>query len=130
MLTLSSTKNTDNVWGTDNADSVFMALGPVTNRAGIDTLALDVRIDYSFANRSSFQIYTGSQVEGTSGALATDRFHSIYFGDLTGGVYSVLPVTYQSFTAVINKNTVNLNWATSMEISSDHFEVERSFDDA
>ena len=130
LLTLSRTKDTDNRWGTDDDDSVFMALGPVANRVGIDTLALDVRIDYAFSNRSSFQIYTGAEVDsnGNTGGIATDRFHSIYFGDLTGR-YSVLPVTYQSFNAVLNNSAVNLNWATSMEISNDHFEVERSFDE-
>ncbi len=130
LLTLSSTKDIDNRWGTDDDDSVFMALGPVANRVGIDTLALDVRIDYSFANRSSFQIYTGAEVDsnGNTGGIATDRFHSIYFGDLTGR-YSVLPVTYQIFNAVLNNSAVNLNWSTSMEVSNDHFEVERSFDE-
>jgi Secretion system C-terminal sorting domain len=130
LLTLSSSKNTDNVWGTDDDDSVFMALGPVANRVGIDTLALDVRIDYTFTNRSSFQIYTGAQVDnnGNKGGIATDRYHSIYFGDLTGR-YSVLPVTYQSFNAVLNSNVVALNWTTSAEVNNDHFEVERSFDE-
>lgn len=129
LLTLSSTKNIDNLLGTDDDDSVFMALGPVANRVGIDTLALDVRIDYTFANRSSFQIYTGAQVDsnGNTGGIATDRFHSIYFGDLIAR-YSVLPVTYESFNAILNNNTVNLNWTINSQISNDHFEVERSFD--
>ena len=131
LLTLSSMKDTDNVLGTDDDDSVFMALGPVANRVGIDTLALDVRIDYTFINRSSFQIYTGAEVDnnGNNGGIATDRFHSIYFGDLIAR-YNVLPVTYQSFNAILNNNTVNLNWTTNAAISNDHFEVERSFDNA
>ena len=130
LLTLSSTKDIDNRWGTDDDDSVFMALGPVANRVGIDTLALDVRIDYSFANRSSFQIYTGSRVDsnGNTGGIATDRFHSIYFGDLTAR-YSVLPVTYESFNAALsNNNSVSLSWTTSADINNDQFEVEKSFD--
>ena len=106
-----------------------MALGPVDNRAGIDTLALDVRIDYTFANRSSFQIYTGAEVDsnGNTGGIATDRFHSIYFGDLIGSL-SVLPVNYQSFNAILTNNSVSLNWTTSGGITNDKFEVERSFD--
>lgn len=129
LLTLSSMKDTDNLLGTDDDDSVFMALGPVANRVGIDTLAFDVRIDYSFTNRSSFQIYTGAEVDnnGNNGAIATDRFHSIYFGDLIGR-YSVLPVTYESFDAIYDNNAVKLNWTTSADINNDHFEVERSFD--
>jgi hypothetical protein len=88
-----------------------------------------VRIDYTFTNRSSFQIYTGSEVDsnGNTGGIATDRFHSIYFGDLTGR-YSVLPVTYESFNAILNNNSVSLSWTTSEDIDNDHFEVEKSFD--
>ena len=129
LLTLSSIRDIDNRWGTDDDDSVFMAFGPVANRVGIDTLALDVRIDYSFTNRSSFQIYTGSQVDsnGNTGGIATDRFHSIYFGDLTGR-FSVLPVTYESFNAASNNKSVSLSWTTSADINNDQFEVERSFD--
>ncbi|MDQ6723665.1 MAG: T9SS type A sorting domain-containing protein [Thermoproteota archaeon] len=129
LLTLSSTKDIDNRWGTDDDDSVFMALGPVANRAGIDTLALDVRIDYTFANRSSFQIYTGSQVDnnGNTSGIATDRFHSIYFGDLTGR-YSVLPVSYLAFNAALNNNAVNLSWSVNAEFKNNRFEVDRSFD--
>jgi Secretion system C-terminal sorting domain len=131
LLTLSSMKDTDDLLGTDDDDSVFMALGPVANRVGIDTLALDVRIDYTFANRSSFQIYTGAQVDnnGNNGGIATDRFHSIYFGDLIAR-YSVLPVTYQSFNAVVSNNAVNLSWTTSAEPGNDHFEIEKSFDES
>jgi hypothetical protein len=128
LLTFSSKKNTDNLLGTDDDDSVFMALGPVANRAGIDTMALDVRIDYTFSDRSSFQIYTGAQVDnnGNYGGIATDRFHSIYFGDLYARL-SVLPVTYQSFNAELNNNSVSLNWTTSAGITNDQFEVEKSF---
>ena len=131
LLTLSSMKDTDDLLGTDDDDSVFMALGPVANRVGIDTLALDVRIDYTFANRSSFQIYTGAQVDnnGNGGGIATDRFHSIYFGDLIAR-YSVLPVTYQSFNAVVSNNAVNLSWTTSAELGNDHFEIEKSFNES
>ena len=130
LLTLTTVKDTDDLFGTDNGDSTLMALGPVSNRVGIDTLALDVRIDYTFTNRSSFQIYTGSQVDsnGNIGAIETDRFHSIYFGDLIG-IYGVLPITYESFNAVLNNSAINLNWTTNTEASNGYFEVERSFDD-
>ena len=129
LLTISRLKDTDNLWGTDDDDSVFMALGPVANRAGIDTLALDVRIDYTFTNRSSFQIYTGSQVDnnGNTGGIATDRFHSIYFGDLFGG-YSVLAVKCQNFNAMWKNDAVNLNWTMCSDVTNSHFEIERSFD--
>jgi hypothetical protein len=129
LLTLSSKKDLDNLAGTDDDDSVFMALGPVANRVGIDTLALDVRIDYAFANRTSFQIYTGAEVDnnGSTGSIATDRYHSIYFGDLVARYY-VLAVKYQNFNANWNNNAVNLNWTTGNDVTDSHFEVERSFD--
>jgi hypothetical protein len=129
LLTLSSIRDSDNSWGTDDDDSVFLALGPVANRAGIDTMALDVRIDYTFANRSSFQIYTGSQVDnnGNTGGIATDRFHSIYFGDLLGR-FSVLTVRYQNFNAIWKNDAVSLNWTMSSDATDSHFEIERSFD--
>ena len=48
--------------------------------------------------------------------------------DITGRVYSVLPVTYHTFDATLNNNAVNLSWITDAETGNDHFEVERSFD--
>ncbi len=129
LLTISRLKDTDNTWGTDDDDSVFLAIGPVANRVGIDTLALDVRIDYTFTNRSSFQIYTGSQVDnnGAPGAIETDRFHSIYFGDLFGS-FSILPVTYLTFNAALNNNKVDLSWTVNADLKDQQFEVQRSFD--
>ncbi len=130
LLTLNTTKDTDNITGTDASDSNLIALGPVVNRIGIDTLSEDVRINFNFANKSEFKIYTGSEVDnnGNTGAIATDRFHCIYFADITG-IYSILPVTYQNFNAILNNNKVDLTWTTSAE-TTDHFEVERSFDHA
>ena len=93
---------------------------------------MDVRIDYTLLlTVQVFKFIPAPQVDsnGNTGGIATDRFHSIYFGDLTGR-FSVLPVTYQSFNAVLNNNAVSLNWTTSAEINNDHFEVERSFDHA
>jgi len=131
MLTIKTVKDTDNINGTDASDSNLNALGPIANRTGIDTLSQDVRINFNFTNKSEFKIYTGSEVDnnGSTAGMSTDRYHCIYFADITG-VYGVLPVTYQSFNAVLNNNAVNLNWTTSTEVSNDHFEVERSFDEA
>ena len=42
--------------------------------------------------------------------------------------YGPLPVTWLSFTASWNDNNAKLQWATTMEINNDHFEIERSFD--
>ena len=129
MLSIKSVKDTDNINGTDKSDSNLNALGPVANRNGIDTLSQDVRINFNFTNKSEFKIYTGSQVDnnGSTAGMSTDRYHCIYFADITG-IYSVLPVTYESFNAVSNNNSVNLSWTTSSDINNDHFEVEKSFD--
>lgn len=129
LLTITTVSDTDNTYGTDVSDSNLIALGPVINRTAIDTLSQDVRIDYNYTNTSGFKIYLGAQVDnnGNPGAILTDRFHCIYFGNLTG-ILSVLKVTYQSFTALLNNNAVKLNWTTNAEVTNEHFEIERSFD--
>ncbi len=129
LLGISTIHDTDNTFGTDVSDSNLIALGPVINRTNIDTLSQDVRIDYHYNNTSGFKIYLGAQVDsnGNAGTITTDRFHCIYFGNLTGN-FSVLKETYQSFNVLLNNNAVNLNW-TNTETAS-HFEIERSFDNA
>ena len=73
LLTITTVKDTDNINGTDACDSNLIALGSVINRTGIDTLSQDVRINFSFTNKSEFKIYTGSQVDnnGSTGSIAT-----------------------------------------------------------
>jgi hypothetical protein len=51
----------------------------------------------------------------------------VYFKKITGS-FLVLPVTWVSFDAKGNDKKVILDWATENEISNDHYEVERSFD--
>ena len=41
---------------------------------------------------------------------------------------AILPVTLLDFTAKLNGSKVDLNWKTSTESNSDHFEIERSSD--
>ena len=48
--------------------------------------------------------------------------------DITGRTFNLLPVTYRTFDATLNNNTVNLSWITGAESKNDRFEVERSFD--
>ncbi len=131
LLTISTPKDSDNINGTDFSDSNLIALGPVTNRTGIDTLSQDVRINFTFINKSGFKIYTGSQVDenGNTGATATDRYHCIYFQNIVG-TFNVLPISYQSFNAALNNGAVDLGWTTGVEFKNDRFEVERSFDQA
>jgi hypothetical protein len=42
--------------------------------------------------------------------------------------WELIPITLSSFDYTINNKNIVLNWTTSQEINSDHFEVERSSD--
>jgi hypothetical protein len=126
LLTIKILSDTDNVYGDDPSPMNLWAFGPVTNRADIDTSSEDVRINYHFINSSKVKFYTGSTVSVPGGAL--NRYHSIYFLDITAKVISVLPVTYRAFDAILNNNVVNVAWITDVQTGNDHFEVERSFD--
>lgn len=129
LLTITNQKDTDNIMGTDPADSNLHVLGPVINRTGIDTLSQDVRVNFTFTNQTQFKIYTGSQVDsnGNSGAIATDRYHCIYFMNITG-TYNVLPVKIESFNASLSKDQVNLFWTIDKNSQNVSFDIERSFD--
>jgi hypothetical protein len=129
LLSISNPADTDDINHSDPSKTNLIALGPVLNRAGIDTSTQDVRLNFTLKNSSEFKMYTGSEVDsnGTSGGIATSRYHCIYFQNITGSNI-VLPVTYESFNAVLNNNAVNLYWTTDAEINNDHFEIERSFD--
>ncbi|MEO6637261.1 MAG: T9SS type A sorting domain-containing protein [Ginsengibacter sp.] len=105
-------------------------LGPVINRTNIDTTSLDVKANFHFENQKTITITTGSQVDdnGYTGALATDRFNSLYFQTISNSINQVLGVKYRSFDAYALNNTVKVTWITESENNNDHFEVERSFD--
>ena len=129
LLSVSNVSDTDNIYGDDPSPTNLHALGPVTNRTGIDTFSQDVRIDYHFINKSKIKIYTGSQIDsnGNTGGISTSRFHCIYFMKIEA-LFSVLPVTYHSFEAIVNNYKVNLSWITDDVKRNDHFEIERSYD--
>lgn len=126
LLNITSLSDTDNVYGDDPSATNLWAFGPITNRYDIDTASQDVRINYHFTNSSKIKFYTGSTVRSTGGAL--NRYHSIYFIDITNQIWSVLPVTYLTFDATLLNKAVNLSWTVNAELKNDHFEVERSFD--
>jgi len=128
LLNVTSLPDTDNVYHDDPSLNNLWAFGPVTNRADIDTSSEDVRVNYHFLNTSKVKIYTGSTVRAPGGAL--NRYHSIYFMDIAGRSINVLPVTYRTFDATLNNNAVNLFWIMEAQKGNDHFEVERSFDQA
>ncbi len=113
---------------TDLGSGRIRCQGPTTNRPSIDTSALDVRASFYFNGRDSIDLTLGSFVFNNSGgAAATDRLNCIYFSKITGA-FAILPTSYMSFDGANNMGKVLLNWQTENEINTDHFEVERSFD--
>ncbi len=128
LLNIQSLSDTDNINGDDPNPDNLWAFGPVANRYNIDTASEDVRINYHFTNVSILKFYTGSTVRATGGAI--NRYHSIYFMEIKNQNWSVLPLTYLTFDAVLSKSVVNLSWTLNAELQNDHFEVERSFDQA
>lgn len=87
---------------------------------------------------NKFTVGGGTNVDGTINATKNfkGRIDELYIynralslaevtlvKDNTAGV---LPITLSSFTAKLNNNTTQLNWATSQEINTSHFEVEYS----
>ncbi len=130
LLEISEVPLTDSTYSDDPNPINIYALGPVANRVGIDTFSLDVRINYHFTNSSKIKLYTGSQIDanGSTAAIATDRYHCIYFHDVQNDLFSVLPITYLSFKITANKNQVFLSWTSDTKNIDNAFEVERSFD--
>jgi hypothetical protein len=132
LLTISSGQDDGNGGhdGDDDGHTVHV-LGPIANRTGIDTASLDVKMNYHFINQSKITVTIGAEVDdnGTTGGIATDRYSSLYFRR-TSDFFTVLPVRYQVFNAILNNNTVDLSWSTDVQPGNDHFEVERSFDQA
>lgn len=116
--------------GNGNNLTKLHVLGPVVNRINIDTVSLDVRINFHFLNASKINLSTGAQVDnnGTTGPIATDRYNSLYFKSISNIIHT-LGVKYSSFDAyVINNTSANITWVTENEVNNDHFEIERSFD--
>ena len=112
---------------TDQGNNQTLAQAPVTNRPGIDTAALDVRINFLYNNKNVIKLKLGSTVFGT-GSSATQRLNCIYFKNIVQVAYSILPVKYISFTATGSDKKVNINWATDYEVNNNYFELERSSD--
>jgi hypothetical protein len=106
-------------------DSGFMA----ENIEGIeypavDTTAKNVMFTVSNTNLHTF-IYKAGGFNNTG--IAISRQKALYFKGFSYNE-AVLPVSYQSFTAVEKNGTVLLNWITATEVNNNHFIVERSFD--
>lgn len=106
-------------------------LSPVVNRTNIDNTSLDVKASFHFDDQNALGISTGFQIEDNSytGAIATDRFNSLYFKTISNSINKVPSVKYSSIDAYALTNaTAKITWTTASETNNDHFEVERSFD--
>jgi len=68
----------------------------------------------------------GPETDVTAGRSITLSVAS--FSDWTVSDGEALPVELLEFTADAKGNTVELNWATGLEINSDYFELQRSVD--
>ena len=117
--------------GNSSGGEALHVLGPVANRTGIDTTSLDVKMNYHFINQSKIKVTIGAQVDdnGSTGGVATDRYTSLYF-KRTSNTFAILPVVYRSFDVTLNNKSVDLFWITEAMAGNDHFEVQRSFDQA
>ncbi len=91
---------------------------------GIDTFATQVMFTVRNNNVTGFTYKCGAANTSNSDQ---DRQKSIYNKGILLPNGGPLPVTYLSFDAVVNNNTVLLKWLTAQEINNSHFEVERSF---
>ena len=130
LMSMSNVPNPNYVVGQD-AVMDLKGLGPVANRPGIDTSALDTRVNFKFLNKDIIKISTGAQVDdnGYEGGIATNRFYSMYFKPVSNTIVSVLPVKMLAFDAMaINKNTIDLKWSTATENGTEKYILERSTD--
>ncbi len=110
--------------GSGNNNGVSQTVGPISNRTGIDTSSLDVKVNYLFTNKSKFTMSTGVQVETVGGAIS--RFFCIY--PIDAEILRVLPVRISFFDANAEGLKAILKWNTETKTNNDHFEIERSFD--
>lgn len=60
--------------------------------------------------------------------VPTDCYHTAYWPYFVGAATVPLPIELLYFTGTRNENKIELNWATSSEINSDYFIIERSTD--
>lgn len=115
----------------------------------IATTTTDASGYYNFSNLTAgsyvvgFTLPSGYKFSPNTGALndannsdasSTGKTGVITLADnefnlnIDAGIYDPLPVTLISFTAKMIEKNVRLNWSTSTEINSDHFEIEHSID--
>ena len=105
--------------GTDDEASLFVFSGAVPSTEPVPTVGPVTTTQADATTLGRFALRQG----GTASAPNV----------IVDGIYvetswnnNVLPVELSSFTSVINKRDVTLNWATSAETNNSGFEIERS----
>ncbi len=105
---------------------ITQATGPLVTYEAIDTSAYRTNINFRFTNKSVVnEVRLGNRVDAVHDV--DGRLNCGYFAPVTMP-FTVLPLKYLSFDAVVYDNKVTLKWLTTQELNTSHFEVERSFD--
>jgi len=102
--------------------------GTTTDHSGIDTSATRLMVTNAYKNVNSFTVRTGAKT--TNGSDNTSRQYSMFFKGFTyqSAIVASLPVKLINWNATYNNNAVSLKWATTQEINTSHFIIERSSD--
>jgi hypothetical protein len=110
---------------TQISGGITQATGPLQGYSAIDTSAYATNINFRFTNKAVInEVRLGNRVDAEH--EIDGRFNCGYFAPVTMPL--LLPVSYLSFDALVNGETVLVKWATGYELNNSHFEVERSFD--
>lgn len=94
-------------------------------KTGIDTTAKGNMFTVTNSNISQFRIKYGAKSTATSNST---RQFSLYMKGFQYPNQIMLPLNLLSFTATLDKSTVNLKWTTAAEKNVSHFAIERSSD--
>jgi hypothetical protein len=97
------------------------------SQPGVDTIARGNMYTVTNYNINSFIAKLGIR---TTISQQTQRLFSLYSAAFNYPMFTLLPVTLESFTATLNGsgNQVNLAWTTTSQVNVNHFVVERSVD--
>jgi len=105
---------------------VTQATAALQEYPGLDTSAYRTNINFRFTNKQKVdEIRIGNRVNASHSFV--NRYSCGYLAQISMP-YTPLPLKYLSFDAVVSDNKVMLNWVTTQEVNTSHFEVERSFD--
>jgi len=104
-------------------------VGPKTNFTDINVNATEVMTTLTYTNKNFFRMRAGGTTANSS-TTAADRMYSFWFKGFAYNtpIQNTLPVKLASFSAMLNKNKVDIKWTTSSEINVSHFIVEKSTD--